>query len=89
MVQFSNPEEANNYIKNYFDLLKLFYNTNELQINDDKTNLLAINKPNKKKQAEEIEHKIENKLVKPQEQIKLLGWIVNKRMDLESNKCTV
>ena len=85
VVQFSNPEEANNYIKNYFDLLKLFYNTNELQINDDKTNLLAINKPNKKKQAEELELKTEKKLVKPQEQIKLLGWIVNKRMDLESN----
>ena len=61
LVQFYNP-----------DLLKIFNNTNKLQINDDKTNSLAANKPNKKKQAEELELKIDKKIVKPQEHIKIV-----------------
>ena len=85
VVKFENSEKANVYFKHYFNLLKVFYNTNELQINDDKTNLLAVSKPNKKKYADKIELETEKKKVVPQEQIKILGWITNQRMDLEAN----
>ena len=85
VVEFNDPETANEYIKKYFNLLTLFYNSNELKINDEKTNLLAVHKPNKKRQADNIVLRTDKEPVTPKEQVRILGWLVNKRMDMETN----
>ena len=72
MVNWNDPITANLYIKDYFELPKLDYNSKEFKINNENTNLLAIHKPNIKKEASEVKLETETKTVKQQEQI-LMG----------------
>lgn len=46
---------------------------------------MAVCKPNKKKHADKIVLETEKKTVLPEEQIKILGFIINRRLDLEAN----
>ena len=61
VIQFEDPEMANENLKKFFEAAKVFYNANQLQINGQKTNVLVIDKPNKKKYADKIVLETEKK----------------------------
>ena len=87
IITFKEPKEANPYINTFFKVLKLYYSTMKLKINDEKTNLLVINRPNKENEAKEIKLETESnyKPVLPKKQIKVLGWYMNRQMNMNSN----
>ena len=45
VIIFNNRNHMKSYLNNYFLLLKIYYNINKLQINDDKMNLILLNNP--------------------------------------------
>merc|ERR1712081_74725 len=56
----------------------------KLQINAEKTNILVI-PSNKSDNSEGIELREENKTITPKKQIKILGFLLNPRMSLDSH----
>ena len=68
------------YLNTYFILLKIYYNLNQLKINDYKTNLMLLNSRNE----EEIKYtKIitDTDTITPRESSLFFGWTVNPRLD--------
>ena len=47
VVEFEEPEEANEHIRVFFEVLKVNYNTMKLELNDDNTQFLVVRCPNK------------------------------------------
>ena len=85
VINFSEPERAQEYLKMFFEVLKIFHSANQLHMNEEKTNLLVINKLNKNKYADKIELVTKEEIIKPEEQIRVLGWLINQRISLDSN----
>ena len=74
------------YINCYFNLLEIYYNSQKLKINTDKTQLLISAMPRHIGNNLDITLITEPKLpdVKPMAQIKILGYLINTRGDIES-----
>ena len=78
--------ELENYINAYFQLLEIYYNSQKLKINTDKTQLLICGIPrllNKHKHTK-ISTAPNLPNVKPVEQMKILGYLFNARGDIIS-----
>ena len=77
-------EEQELYLNNLYSLLEKHYNNKRLQINGSKTQFLTIPRTNKDdyKIKLRINH---NTMVSESEKIKILGFIQNKRNNMESH----
>ena len=84
VIGSNSKEDLTKYMNQYFKLLKAYYNILKLQINAEKTNILVI-PSNKNDNSEGIELREENKTIMPKKQIKILGFLLNPRMSLESH----
>ena len=80
-IIFDNPEDSQEYVNIYMSILKEFYNLQKLQINEDKTMLFINSQPKHREGYRNIEIKDQENTysVKPQSQIKILGFIFNER----------
>ena len=78
--------DIEDYTRNYFNLLGIYYNSQKLKINTDKTQLMVCSKPRYMDQIEnmEIETSDETENVKPQAQIKILGYLFNTRGNIDN-----
>ena len=74
------------YTRNYFKLLEIYYNSQKLKINTDKTQLMVCTMPRFMNQIENIEIETPEYTdnVKPQEQIKILGYLFNTRRNIDN-----
>ena len=62
-----------------------YYNINKLKMNEGKTAMMIFTKEGSKVKDNDIELKDkENETIKPEEQTRILGWIVNKRQRMDS-----
>ena len=61
------------YLNDYFKVLKSFYASNKLHLNDEKTGILVVHKPNKNKQIK-IQIKDNQTVIEPKKTMKILGW---------------
>ena len=75
-----------NYTNQYFKLLEIYYNSQKLKINTDKTQLLVCSMPRFMNQIENMEIQTPDHTdnVKPQEQIKILGYLFNGRGNIDN-----
>ena len=78
------------YIDRFFKILKTYYNDQKQKINTDKTLLLVLAKPKHQDFKDEIRRKEETETVHQKQQIRVLGWVVNEqvRMDTHINTLT-
>ena len=86
-------KEANNiqeYIDNFLEVLKEYHNLSRLRLNEDKTVLLITSKPKHHEKFKDVIISDEDKniTVKQCSQIKILGFLTNKRSsgDAQINK---
>ena len=84
LISFTEHTDANHYLNRYFDILKIFYNSNKLCLNPEKTNVLILAKPKLKKEADEIKIVTEDEDVTAKNQIKVLGFYFNERMSMDT-----
>ena len=73
-ITFSNNKDIKRYITKYFFLLKIYYNMSKLKINDDKTNMMMINRPKHNNTVKDIQIKTDTDIIKQKEKFKILGW---------------
>ena len=84
-LTFEDSDDASEYLYEYFKLLKCFYNLQKLKLNSDKTNLMVLNRPKLNHKAEKVQLKTNKETIKPKSQFKILGWVSNKRMSMDSH----
>ena len=65
-VIFNNANEIQEYVDNYFEILKEYHNLQKLKLNEDKTMLMIACQPKHKAEAKAIEIKEEEYSIKPQ-----------------------
>ena len=74
------------YTNSYFRLLEIYYNSQKLKINTDKTQILVCSMPRFIDEIKDLEiitpPNIEN--VKPKAQIKVLGFLINGRGNIDN-----
>ena len=84
IIEFEDPSEANFYLDRFFKVLKVYYNDMKLKLNSDKTSLLVISRPNHTAWKDDIILIDDKETIKPERQIKVLGWLQNERMSQDS-----
>ena len=74
------------YTNSYFKLLEIYYNSQKLKINTDKTQLLVCAMPRFINQIKNmiIQTPDDTENVKSQEQIKILGYLFNGRGNIDN-----
>ena len=80
-ITSDNENELEEYLNLFADVMAQYFNANMLKMNEDKTTLMISCQPkheNKVKEIE-IENEDENENVKQQDQIKVLGYLTNRR----------
>ena len=85
VISFGDANEAEEYVQTYFEVLKIYYNDMKLKLNPEKTTLMVISRPNQKRIKENIKIVEEDEEIRPDPQIKILGWYSNERLDQETN----
>ena len=87
MISFEDENEANHYLNRYFDILKHFYNLNQLKLNPEKTSILVIAKKTVKERNTDIRIITEpgEDDVEPKKSINVLGWIFNSRLSMDES----
>ena len=80
-IIFDKAEDAQKYVDIFIEILKEYYNIQKLKINEDKTMIFITSQPKHKQIYKTLEIKDEEKdySIKPQSQIKVLGFIINER----------
>ena len=66
-------------------ILKGYFNCMKLKLNDEKTNLMVMGRPNKEEYMKNVQIKLEDEVIKPKPQMKILGWIMNTRTSMDSH----
>ena len=84
VIGFEDSDEANYYLNEFFQVLKIVYNSNKLQLNSNKTGLLCIARNQKREKKEDIYLYDLPKNIKCKPQLKILGWFVNERLSYDS-----
>ena len=72
VIIMSDRRKITQYLNSYFLLLKIYYNLNKLQINDDKTNLMLINNPRHEKEVENTRITTDSYQIKRKEKFTIL-----------------
>ena len=85
VIAFKNPDEVTFNINRFFSVLKIYYNDMKLSLNPDKTNLLVISKPSLRQFTNDIRIEDDEEVIKPKQQIRILGWLVNTRLSMDSS----
>ena len=85
VLSFGKAEEAVEYLKTYFEVLKIYYHDMKLKLNPEKTTLMVVSRPNQQHMKEKIMIKEGEETIKPDPQVKILGWYSNERLDQETN----
>ena len=62
IISFNETTDIKNYLTHYYKLLHIYYTTNKLQINSDKTQLMLIYKP-KHKQLQNFHFNANNDII--------------------------
>ena len=88
IIGFKNHEMIKTYLEQYQKLISKFYNINKLKLNNDKNELLIINRPCLDNIFKNFQFKAGNEIVKAKFKIKILGFWIQKdlKMDSEINK---
>ena len=76
IIGFKNKAKLIHYLNKYFEILDTFYTCNKLLINPDKTKLIIFCSPKLREYVENIEFKAGNFIIKQQQNIKILGTII-------------
>ena len=84
VIGFEDSDEANYYLNEFFQVLKIVYNSNKLQLNSNKTGLLCIARNQKREKKEDIYLYDLPKNIKCKPQLKILGWFVNELLSYDS-----
>ena len=81
IINFKDPEEINEYINKYFQLLVGFFNMSKLKINEEKTTMIIFNQPKHDNKIKDVKitTKADEEDVVPKEQVKILGYLTNTR----------
>ena len=85
IIMFDNPEDAQRYIEDFFQLLQIYYSDMRLALNTDKTTLMVVSRPNLSRYKHMIKLEDVKETIRPKAQIKMLGWLQNERMDQSTN----
>ena len=81
-ITLEDEEQINFYIERYMKILKIYYNIMRLKLNPKKTNILVVCKKRRRNKTEDIRIMDGTKEIKPKNQIRIYGWIMNYRMDI-------
>ena len=89
IVTFKDSTEINYYIDKFMMILKTYYNQMKLKINSDKTCIMIVSRNQRKHETVDIRYEDEKEVVIPKAQVRILGWIMNQRMDMSTNASNV
>ena len=77
-ISVKNPEDLHDYVNNFLNVLVTFHTANKLKLNKDKMTLLTVTMQRNQGAIRNLEIILVNqKSVKPQNQIKVLGFLKN------------
>ena len=85
IISFKDSTEMNYYLDRYMQVLKTYYNQMKLKINSEKTNIMIVSRNQRKAETTDLRYEDEKEVVIPKAQIRILGWIMNQRMSMNSN----
>ena len=83
-IVFTNEDDINPYITAYMKLLSGYYNMNKLKINESKTNLMILKRFDNSSIKKKTNIVIKDEKIIPKKQFKILGYITNEKLSLES-----
>ena len=82
IISFNKTIDIKNYLTHYYKLLHIYYTTNKLQINSDKTQLMLTYKPKHKQQLQNFHFKANNDIIENSTTLKILGYTIRHNLDM-------
>ena len=84
VIRFEDPTEVSHYLDRFMKILKVYY-YDKLCINADKTSLINVSRPGLSVWKDEVKIYDNNEVIEAKPQICILGWLINEKVNQDSN----
>ena len=88
-MTFDDPIKLKDYLEKFYSLLHIFYVSNLLKINSDKTKLIFFNTGTNTSFANNFFFRANNDIIKPKSNITILGFVLSSNLSTDNHINTI